>query len=268
VRRFLTVLVCLVVPSAWKPPLLRLLGHRVHRRARIKLSIVKVDRLYLGADTRIGHLNIIQARRLVIRERGYVGHLNWISGGLSIALKQNGAIGHRNHINSGVTPGCNRRPQLRIGIWAKITAGHFVNACETIVLGNYSTIAGYGSQLWTHGFVHEWEGIGRSEVRGRIIIKDNVYIGSNCTLQAGITIEKAVSVGAHASVAKSLLEPGVYVPQELRYLAKMPHQRLASLNQVHFVSATTPLFWRDGGGVLRDSALQAPNAHAPSDAAQ
>lgn len=250
-RRVLTAATCLLLPAFAKPCALRLLGHRVHRSARIRMSLVTVDRLWLGRNTRIGRLNSIAGRRLVLRENAYIGHLNWISGTVSIGLGENAAIGHRNHINGGDVPGESRRAQLRLGTWSKITAGHFVNVGETITLGKYTTIAGYGCQLWTHGFVHMSEGLGRGEVRGRITIGDNVYIGSNSTLQPGITIASAVSVGAHASVAKSLLEPGVYVPQELRYFPRTPEERLAKLDRIEEPSSGYVYYWRGGGDALR-----------------
>lgn len=263
-RRLWTALICLIVPSFLKPPLLRLAGHRVHQTARIRCSLILADRLYMGRGTRIGRFNGIKVRRLVMRNGAYIGHLNWISGGLSIGLLEHGAIGHLNIVNSSMLAGCRRRPQLRLGVGSKITAGHFVNVCETTTLGNYTTIAGFGSQLWTHGFVHHSEGPGRGEVRGRITIGDNVYIGSNCTLQPGITIANAVSVGAHASVAKSLLEPGVYVPQTLRYLARSPEERLAGLDRIATGSLEpAAYYWRDGGGQLIDGGL-APPISAPS----
>ena len=263
-RRLWTALICLIVPSFLKPPLLRLAGHRVHQTARIRCSLILADRLYMGRGTRIGRFNGIKVRRLVMRNGAYIGHLNWISGGLSIGLLEHGAIGHLNIVNSSMLASCRRRPQLRLGVGSKITAGHFVNVCETTTLGNYTTIAGFGSQLWTHGFVHHSEGPGRGEVRGRITIGDNVYIGSNCTLQPGITIANAVSVGAHASVAKSLLEPGVYVPQTLRYLARSPEERLAGLDRIATGSLEpAAYYWRDGGGQLIDGGL-APPISAPS----
>ena len=254
IRKAWTALICLFLPSFIKPPLLRLAGHRVHRSARIGCSLVLVDRLYMGRSTRIGWLNTIKARRIVMRDKAYFGHLNWISGGLSIGMLEHGAIGHRNQINSDRLPGCRRRPQLRLGIWSKITAGHFVNCSETVLLGNYTTVAGFGSQLWTHGFVHHSEGVGRGDVRGKITIGNNVYIGSNCTLQPGITIANVVSVGSHASVAKSLLEPGVYVPHELRYIARTPEQRLAGLDHVVVTPDHRGFYWRAGGGALHESA--------------
>lgn len=245
---------CLLLPASWKPCALRLLGHRVHRSARIQLSLVDVDHLFLGKHARIGRLNGIKARRLVMRDQASIGHLNWISGRLSILIGQNSGIGHKNHINSAVVPGSARRPQLRIGTWSKITSGHFVNVCETISLGNYTTIAGFGTQLWTHGFVHMETGLERYEIRGNIRMGNNVYVGSHCTFQPGVKISDTVSVGSHASVAKSLLEPGVYVPQELRFYPRSPAQRLARLLPVtHLQTDAAPYFWRDGGGELVDA---------------
>lgn len=244
IRRGLTATICLIAPTSLKPSLLRLLGHRVARGVRIRMSALFVDRLTLAAEARIGRFNVITARRLIMRKAANIGHLNWVSGGLSISLGTNGAIGHLNIVNSGGPLGTASRAQLRIGDFSKITTGHLVNVGESISLGNFTTIAGYGSQLWTHGFVHMTEGLARAEVRGRITIGNNVYVGTHCTIQAGVVIENAVSVGAGATVAKSLLEPGTYVPPPLIHLARSPEQRIAALEQ-RVTSDGDVYYWRD-----------------------
>jgi acetyltransferase-like isoleucine patch superfamily enzyme len=144
---------------------------------------------------------------------------------------------------------------LSVGIWSKITASHYLEMSESILIGNYSTIAGVGSQIWTHGFVHMSEGLSRATVRGRIRIGHNVYVGSHSTLNAGITLGDAVAVGAHSSVAKSLLEPGVYVSQELRYIRATPEQRLEGLDLVREAAGSEPFYWRPGGGPLPGTVL-------------
>ncbi|MCB1548021.1 MAG: hypothetical protein KDJ41_09365 [Hyphomicrobiaceae bacterium] len=250
VRLLLTAAICLLLPGFMKPFALRLLGHRVGRRARIGPSIILVDRLVLADGSRIGGLNLISARRVVMRTNAYIGRMNTITGRLSLGFAEYGAIGNRNVVNQGATLAPAHPVQLVIGTWSKITANHYVNVGESIRMGRYSTIAGIGSQLWTHGFVHMSSGLDRAEIRGRIMIGDNVYIGAHSTIGPGITIANAVAVGAHSSVAKSLLEPGVYVSQPLRFIPLTAEQRLANLEGIPATQPGEVFYWRDGGGAL------------------
>jgi acetyltransferase-like isoleucine patch superfamily enzyme len=185
-----------------------------------------------------------------MRENAYIAHMNVIKGYLSVRLAKHAAIGNRNVVNRGQESSGARPVQLAIGTWSKITAGHYVNVGETITIGDYSIIAGCGTQLWTHGFVHFSSGLERAEVRGKITIGENVYIGSHSTLSAGITIGDAVSVGAHSSVATSLMEPGVYVSQPLRHIARAPEERLRQFAHVTDDTGAGGYYWRPGGGPL------------------
>jgi acetyltransferase-like isoleucine patch superfamily enzyme len=213
---FLTACICLLPVRALKPALLNLTGHRVHRSARISFSLVLTDRLYLGPKTSIGPLNIIRIKRLLMRESAYIGALNQIHGDFSICLKPEAAIGNRNRINRGSYLGPKFPSSLTLGRLSKITAGHYVNLIASISFGNYSTLAGSGSQMWTHGFSHHEEGSGRDETKRPIRIGDNCYIGSMCCIGPGVTLGNHVAIGSHSSVAKSLSEPGLYVSQALR----------------------------------------------------
>jgi acetyltransferase-like isoleucine patch superfamily enzyme len=230
VRRWLTAGVCLILPRRLKPFFLRLLGHPVHNTARIGCSLVLVSKLALGPAVRIGHGNFIRARRLVLRKSAIVGKLNYISGVLSIRLGPRSLLGNRNVINRLSVPG-QKPAQVFTGELVGITAGHYLNANESIIIGDFSTIAGIGSQLWTHGFIHFSEGDGRAEVVGRILIGRNCYIGSGCTINPGITIADVVSVSPNVSIGTDLLEAGNYVPGRLRHIPSTPEERIAKLER-------------------------------------
>lgn len=243
-RRVLTLLVCLALPHRLKPFLLRLLGHRVENGAVIGCSLVWVDRLLMERGARIGTGNLLNAPRVILRAGAYFQNFNMVSTCAAIVMAKMGAIGNRNQIK-GVPSIGRRRALLSIGIWSKITAGHVVEVSESIIIGNFSTIAGMGTQIWTHGYVHMSEGVARAAVRGAVRIGDNVYIGSMSCLSPGIVIANAVAVGAHSSVSSSLLQPGVYVSQKLRYIEKTPEQRLEGLERLPD-EAGQAVYWRGG----------------------
>lgn len=222
-RLWLTALIVLCMPSPLCRPLLRLLGHRISGQARLGFSLVLVHHLILQGATCIGHFNLLRLRRLVMRRGAYLGRSNAIYGPISVSLAERAAIGNNNKIVRGprglVTsgPAC-----LRLGELAKITANHRIDCTTSLSLGAFTTIAGTASEVWTHGYVHDQSGPGRYRVDGSVRIGHNVYIGSACVITAGVIIADGVIVGAGTTVARSLLEPGLYVSAGLRKLDRPP----------------------------------------------
>lgn len=245
-RRWLTLAIALVLPVRWKPPLLRALGHRVHRRARIGSSLLMVERLVLGADVRIASFSLLACRRIVMRPDARIGAGNVVRGPLDLWLGPRAAIGNRNVITRAAHPVSFGPAQLHIGEGGKLTSSHRVDCMQSVWLGRYSTVAGAGSQLWTHGYAHAPDGAGRARIDGRIRIGDHVYVGSHCCLSAGITIGDAVTVGGHSSVATDLLAPGLYISQKLRYLPYAPYDRLSRLPRVERTGLIELVHWKGG----------------------
>jgi acetyltransferase-like isoleucine patch superfamily enzyme len=235
-RRLLSTVVCLTAPPVLKPWLLSRLGHPISSGARIGLSFVFVDRLAMAKGSSIGHLNFIVARRIAMRENAYIRSLNIIRRGMSLRFARKAAIGNRNKVVRGWTPQPVRPAILTLGELSKLTSDHYIEMSESIRIGNFTTLAGVRSQIWTHGYVHDETGPGRSLITGRVIIGDNVYIGSGCILNCGIRIANSVSIGSGSSVAKSLDKPGVYVSQPLRYVDHKPEERLVGLQRVEGAS--------------------------------
>lgn len=190
--------------------------------ARVGFSLVRVSgAMSMAEGARIGHLNLIHVNELMMGPRSYIGLLNRMIGPFRVRLGVHAGIGNTNIINRG-RGGVTTASTLALGEWAKITAGHRVNLSSDVLIGKFSTIAGAGSQIWTHGYVHETEGLGRYRIDGPVVIGDNVYIGSMCFLSMGITIARGVIVGGGTSVARDLTEPGLYVSAGLRQLPRPP----------------------------------------------
>ena len=231
-KTLLTACVTLLLPARIKPALLNLLGHRVSPGARIGPSIVAVRRLVMADGARIHLGNLVRCRRLVMRRQSYLDRFNRISGPLSVSLAETAAIGRGNVVYRAPHPTSIGPAVLRLGRLSKITSSHLVDCTCSIRMGDYSTIAGAGSQLWTHGYKHASQGPGRYRIDGAIDIGDNVYVGSASVITAGVRMASRVSVGSHSSVSKSLLVPGAYVSQRLRHLE--PHDDEPS-PELHYV---------------------------------
>lgn len=198
-----------------------ILGIEFQKGARIGFSIVLVGKLKMKQNARIGHFNLVKCKQLHLEPGAYIGKFNAISGPtLDIYLHENGAIGGSNRIYRAKAPITYGNATLEIGVASKITYRHFIDCTRSIRFGNYSTLAGAGSQIWTHGYFHAEHGIERVRIDGEVNIGTNVNISSACVINSGVTISDGITVGSHVCVSRSLLKKGMYVSQGLRFIPK------------------------------------------------
>jgi acetyltransferase-like isoleucine patch superfamily enzyme len=198
--------------------MLRLLGWEIATCCHLGFSWVYARKVRMATNSRIGHGNFISVDAFLLSENSYIGHLNRIMGPLLLVLSEYAGIGNRNRATRarrGITWG---RALLKLGKWSKITSGHLVDCTRSVIVGDYSIIAGYGSQLWTHGYLHAPHGLNRFRIDGSIRVGNNVYIGLACVFNAGVRIADAITVGAASCIARSLDTPGLYVSQPLRHI--------------------------------------------------
>lgn len=97
-----------------------------------------------------------------------------------------------------------RKKGVKIGKQCCIYSRDFGSEPYLISIGNHVQITA-GVKFFTHGAA--W--ILRNEIPnfdffGKIVIKDNVYIGNNSLIMPGVTIENDVIVGAGSVVTKSI----------------------------------------------------------------
>ena len=227
IRKLLCLVSAAVLPSPAAVIILRLCGHRIGPKCRIGLSILWVDSLVLQGHNRIGHFNVIVCKRLCMHCEGYMGRTNTVFGPISIFLRRRGAIGNNNKIVRGPQDTLTVGPaSLRIGRLAKITGGHRIDCTRSVSIGDYSTLAGIGIQVWTHGYIHEPSGPGRYRIDGRVRIANNVYIGAGAIINLGVDICGGTIVGAGTTIARSIDAPGLYVSSPMRQLPRPPAPEL------------------------------------------
>ena len=158
--------------------------------------------------------------------------MNRINGTFSMRLGAGGFLGSRNEIISGRDlPGPVYDRRCLIGPKAEVTTFAFIDVCDSVSLRSNTVLAGRGIQIWTHGFVHRAGGGKRELVRGPVRIGRNCYIGAMTCINYGVTISDDITIGSLSSVAKSLIESGVYVGSGLRFIDKTPEERLHSLSR-------------------------------------
>ena len=218
-KSFFVGITCLVAPPCrLKNWLLKVMGWQVGRNCRVGFSWVNSKKIRLSDGARIGHANLIMADALFLGEKAYVGHLNRVMGPLWLILDAHAGVGNQNTIvraRRGVSWG---RAVFRLGKWSKLTVGHVVDCTRSVIVGDHSTFAGRGSQIWTHGYLHAPQGLDRFRIDGSIRVGNNVYIGSSCVFNAGVRVSDAITVGAASCIARSLDVPGLYVSQPLRHI--------------------------------------------------
>jgi acetyltransferase-like isoleucine patch superfamily enzyme len=218
-RQVITFIVSFIFPNQLTFWFLNVLGHSVHSSAKIGFSIIWMKgKLTLGEKTRIGNFNIIRVNSLSISKTGYIGKFNKINGPIEIILAETAAIGNGNKIYRAPINITYGTSVLKLGALSKITGNHRLDCTRSIIIGDYSTIAGHDTQLWTHAYYNDEVGAGRFRLDGEIKIGNNVYIGSRCIINCGLEIRDAIVVGANACISKSLLQKGTYVNQALRFI--------------------------------------------------
>jgi serine acetyltransferase len=218
-RNLLTGTICLFFPKFIKPFLLNLLGHSVHSKAKIGWSLLLVPKLVIEKDAWIGNFNVIKLKHLFLAEKAFIKKFNRIMApSMEILIDSNGSIGNRNRISRSDAPVSYGKATLKIGIWGQIVHGCLLDCTRSIYIGNYTTIGGSDTQFWTHGYYHGNEGIERIRIDGEIFIGNNVYVGTRCTFMPGVKVADAIHIGANCCISKSLVEPGMYVSQSLRFI--------------------------------------------------
>ncbi|WP_157272479.1 acyltransferase [Azonexus hydrophilus] len=217
----LVSLVIFLLPSFLVVIFLKFIGYRIGRKCRFGFSWVLVNDIEMADKSSIGHFNIIRIDRLKLGKSAYIGRLNVVNGPLVVELATKAAIGNSNKIVRGrlgfITYGV---AYLKLGELTKITSKHHLDCTQSICFGDFSILAGIGSQIWSHGYIHEMQGAGRYRIDGGVEIGDNVYIGSGCIVSMGVRIASSVIVGAGVTVARSLIQPGLYVSGAMRQLPR------------------------------------------------
>lgn len=218
VAGFFASLALFLLPTLLARSLVALVGWSISTEARVGFSWVGCRQLVLQGNSRIGHFNFIILDRYIARTGGRVGNFNIMRGPLSVRLGALAKIGNRNVVTrapKGVTRGTSR---LWLSDGAVVTASHSLDCAKSVSIGAYSHLAGKGSQIWTHGYVHDQSGPGRYRIDGYVDIGDNVYVGAGVIITGGVRICDATIVGAGACVARSIEERGFYVSTALRRL--------------------------------------------------
>jgi acetyltransferase-like isoleucine patch superfamily enzyme len=187
--------------------------------SKLAIFIVNNFGYKIKSNAKIG-FSWIDVENLIIHDQCIIGHFNVVRGPFSVIMADHSKIGHFNTIRRGGRGFSTGSSTLALGKYAIITLRHRLDLTMSISIGNYSVVAGSGSQFWTHGYIHGRSGLDRYRLDGSISLGENVYIGSMCFISMGVTVSDGVIVGGGSSVGKSLSAPALYVSSGLRCLPR------------------------------------------------
>lgn len=217
-KKIFTGLTTFFIPSAIAVLILRLLGHKVGTKVKIGFSFLCCNKITIGNNVKIGHLNLFLNDKTFLSEHSIIGYFNILKGPFTLDLKKQAALGNKNYFTRGALGITYAESKLSLGVLTKITTDHHLDLTNSIIIGDYSILAGIRSQMWTHGYYHAERGKDRIRIDGQITIGDNVYIGSGCIFNPGVVVANSIHIGSGTVISKNIDKPGMYVGQELRYI--------------------------------------------------
>lgn len=185
----------------------------------VGFSLLHAERIEIGEGTRIGHFNLIKGLSL-LKLDSYVsiGNFNWISGS---------PVRVSNHFIS-----IDRVPALVMGRHAALTQFHRLDCSDSIHFGEFSILAGYGSQLLTHSINIAYSkqlvssvSVGAYTFIGtRSVLLPGSVLPNYCVLAAGSVLvtshddEYTLYGGVPAKVLKSLDKELAYFSRTSGYV--------------------------------------------------
>lgn len=165
--------------------------YKIHKSARIGISFIYPDYLEMGENSNIGHFNIaIHAEKIIIKRNSSIGRGNWITG-VPIYDRKNRYLHQSGRVSS-----------LIIDENSSIVKNHHLDCTDTISIGKFTTVAGYGSQFLTHS-------VDISESRQDckpIRIGDYCFLGTDCVVLGGSSLPSYCILGAKSLLNKAFTE--------------------------------------------------------------
>lgn len=194
----------------------KLFGFKIHPTARIGLSWVFPKILVMEANTRIDHLTVaINLNRIEMRENAIIGRGNWITG-----FPSHSDSLHFQHQED-------RHPELIMNESSAITKNHHLDCTDRIIVGRFSTIAGYNSQFLTHSI----DLVNSRQDSNPITIGEYCFVGTNVVVLGGSQLPPRSVLGAKSLLNKSYstewtlyggvpAKPIAEIPKDAKYFTR------------------------------------------------
>ena len=188
------ILSLLVVLLPWKIRrwlLVRIWKYEIHPGARIGWAYVYPNHLKMAKGSSIDHLTVaVNLELMVLEENSIISRSNWITG-----FPKNSGSKHFQHQED-------RNSQLIVGRESAITKHHHIDCTNSVIIGKYTTIAGYYSQFLTHSInIHD-----SIQDSSSIIIGDYCFVGTNSVILGGSSLPSHSVLGAKSLLNKKFTE--------------------------------------------------------------
>ena len=188
---------------------------------KIKSLIQQMLLRHKFAKTNIIERNVVFSKNTIIDGGSFIGENSII--GHDVELHKNARIG-KNARLSNIIVGENSviesevictgygNGRIKIGKESYIGIRNILDWSDNITIGNYVHIAGLTTALWTHSSVGmclnsiplSQKDDKKYRSTAEINIEDNVYIGGNCTIYPGVTIQHHSVIVSHSVVNKDI----------------------------------------------------------------
>lgn len=216
-----SAIICLLLPFSFlRIFFLNLLGNKISYKAKLGWGVYLINNMELKAGAKIYALNFIRIHDICLSENSFIKSLNYMKGPFELFLGEKSGIARQNKIRRAYKPVTYGISKLKLGYNTFMVSNNFLDLTRSITLGDNSQIGGIGTEFWTHGYMHDNVGEGRIRIDGEIHIGNNVYVGSRCIFNPGVTVNDAINIGGNSVISKDLIEPGMYVNQGLRHIKK------------------------------------------------
>ena len=144
------------------------------------MSIIAAERVVLGENARIGHLNVVRSiDELVLDDHALMGSLNWIGG-----------VGTRYRAHFPHQP--DRRPALHLGRHSAVTSRHLFDCCDRVTIGAYATVGGAYTQIVSHGI----DVATNRQTTGPVSVGAYCYVGTRSVLLKSSALPDCSVLGA------------------------------------------------------------------------
>ena len=165
-------------------------GYKIHPSAKIGWAWIFPARLIMEEGTRIDHLTMCKNIDLLhLKTKSTIGRGNWITG---FPLGPSQHYAHQT----------DRRPELIVGDHSAITHRHLIDCTNSVTIGNFTTIAGFQSQIITH-----WIDIEQNrQTSAPVTIGDYCFVGTNSVLIGGSVLPNFCVLGAKSLLNKVFTE--------------------------------------------------------------
>jgi hypothetical protein len=183
--RTLLMLLSILLPAAWRRSFLEVqFGYKIHPTSRLGVSWILPTRLIMEEGSSIGHFTVCKGLDLLhLKTHASIGRGNWITAY---------PLGNSPHFAEEK----DRQPQLILEEHAAVTHRHLIDCTNSVVIGRFTTMAGWQSQILTHSIDLARNRQASSPVR----VGEYCFVGTNSVLLPGSVLPDFCVLGA-----KSLL---------------------------------------------------------------